>query len=242
MNYPKILLIAPISQKKDYCLDEWLTQIKNFTYPNYEIYLVDNSPDPEYHKELSKKWNIKIDYVQPMGDVRDYITASQNKLRDYFLAGDYDFAFSLECDVFIDENIMEYFMLYRVPIHNITYFIRRGERMTFCLQLETNKSLIKRNIVIDRQTGFHFMKGQVKPIWAYRLGWNNLVSAGIGCTMIHREVLKRIKFRVDLKNFPKSFSDSFFHWDVRRAQMPNYLDTRFLAEHKRFGTVANEDK
>ena len=43
MNYPKVLVSFPTSDKKDYCVDDFIKQIKNFTYPLYDIFVVDNS-------------------------------------------------------------------------------------------------------------------------------------------------------------------------------------------------------
>jgi hypothetical protein len=54
-NYtPRILVAFPTSDKKDYCVEDFIDQIKSFTYPNYDIFVVDNSKD-ESHVEMF--WN-----------------------------------------------------------------------------------------------------------------------------------------------------------------------------------------
>jgi cellulose synthase/poly-beta-1,6-N-acetylglucosamine synthase-like glycosyltransferase len=50
---PKVLLFAPISQVKDYCLPQWLEHISNLTYENYHVYLVDNSEYSNFFKKYA---------------------------------------------------------------------------------------------------------------------------------------------------------------------------------------------
>lgn len=241
MTCPKIFLFAPISDKKRYCLPKWLAMIKSFTYPNYQIYLVDNSANPEYHKYIRATWNLECDYMQPIGEAFEYITASQNMCRDKFLKSDCDFAFSLECDVFVPFNIMEYFMIYKLPVHNFTYFIRKAEETTYCLQTQNYSELLLKSMLVDHTTGFHQMTGEVKSIRDYTLGsFQKLSHAGIGCTNIRREVMEEVKFRID-KRSPLKFSDSYFHEDVYKGRFTNALDTTMLMEHDRDSWIPNLD-
>lgn len=244
MKHPKIFLFAPISDQKGYCLEEWLTQITNFSYPNYQIYLVDNSKDPEYHKDLAKRYNIEIDYVQPIGQALEYITASQNRCRDKFLESDCDYAFSLECDQFVPLNIMEYFMLYQLQLHNIIYLVRKMDDTTFCLQNETaliGEKIVIRGMLQDFLMGFYFLDGTVRELGRFQLGrFQSCCATGIGCTMIRRDVLEKIKFRIDM-NKKVVFSDTFFHEDARKNGIRNYLDTRFTVRHERSSWIANLD-
>ena len=38
----KVLISCPTAQAKDYCVDEFIEQIKSFTYPLYDIFILDN--------------------------------------------------------------------------------------------------------------------------------------------------------------------------------------------------------
>ena len=45
MRLPKILICSPTYDGKNYCLKEWMDNVKNLNYPksHYDIYLADNS-------------------------------------------------------------------------------------------------------------------------------------------------------------------------------------------------------
>ena len=49
----RVLVAMPTADKKDYCVDEFIEQIKTFTYPLYDIFVLDNSKDP---KHVQKFW------------------------------------------------------------------------------------------------------------------------------------------------------------------------------------------
>ena len=37
MNFEKVLICAPTASAKNYCFDKWITNVMDFTYPNFEI-------------------------------------------------------------------------------------------------------------------------------------------------------------------------------------------------------------
>ena len=55
MANPKILLGCPISDYHDYCTEEFIGSIKNLTYNNYDILLIDNSKDDRFFNSIKDK-------------------------------------------------------------------------------------------------------------------------------------------------------------------------------------------
>ena len=135
MNYPKILIGFPTSSVKDYCLDDFVKQITNFTYPLYDIFVVDNSKDKSHVKEFHKR-GIKAISKPLDGDLREELAKHQNIIREYFLNGDYDYLMMIESDVFVGECMLENLISYAecsgAGAVTCTYAIDRGEP-TLCL-------------------------------------------------------------------------------------------------------------
>jgi hypothetical protein len=95
----RVLISMPTADKKDYCVDEFINQIKTFTYPLYDIFVLDNSKDP---KHVKKFWEngIKAVHEPVNGNFKEELARHQNIIRNYFLNGDYDYLLMLESDVF----------------------------------------------------------------------------------------------------------------------------------------------
>ena len=55
---PKILIAVPTYEGKNYCLDEFLENIKNFDYPKnrLEIFIADNSKTNANAKYINNKY------------------------------------------------------------------------------------------------------------------------------------------------------------------------------------------
>ena len=126
----RVLVSMPTADKKDYCVDEFINQIKTFTYPLYDIFVLDNSKDP---KHVQKFWEngIKAVHEPVNGNFKEELARHQNIIRNYFLNGDYDYLLMLESDVFagecIIENLVSYADVYGASIVTATYEIRKDE-------------------------------------------------------------------------------------------------------------------
>ncbi|MBS3149859.1 hypothetical protein J4455_04180 [Candidatus Woesearchaeota archaeon] len=90
MNKPKVLVGCPTSDYHKYCLSDYKESVKNLSYNNYSVVLVDNSYDKDYYKNLedSQTRVIKCTYSE---SARDRIVRSRNILRDIALNENYDY-------------------------------------------------------------------------------------------------------------------------------------------------------
>ena len=56
---PRVLCCCPTYFGKDYIFDRYIDRVKSFTYPNYDILIVDTSKDDSYFEKL-KTYNINV--------------------------------------------------------------------------------------------------------------------------------------------------------------------------------------
>ncbi len=240
MSLPKILVAAPTSDKKDYCFDEWIDRILSLDYANYDILIVDNSHNPTYYHKILNK-GVRCIHVEPKGNVVDYITYCQNIIRECTIKGGYHALVSIESDVFVSPEIISHLVHHSKPVVTAPYFVQyKGGDPTICWMDATEQFIEDRIYVQTELLGtedtLHRLNGELVQVFA----------CGIGCTLIHWEVLELIKFRSGVRENEKRvdrsvFSDSLFYLDCKRKGIPCYLDTSLLVEHKYSGWDSNLD-
>jgi hypothetical protein len=219
-----------VSEKKDYILSEWLSMLHKFSYPNYDIYLVDNSKDPEYHKKIWE-YGIECNHIEPKGRAPEFIAASQNLLRQRFLRGNYDYFFSLECDNFAPPNVMELLLSFKKDNVNIPYFLKQGASTTLGVQHIIHNSQ-RRRVAKPMSPWDSVLEfdGKLKHYYA----------PSIGCSLFSKRLMQQVRFRVDPMQ-PGTFSDSFFHMDSNTKGIKPYVYMGAIAEHKRWWWDGNKD-
>ena len=236
MNYPKVLVSFPTSDKKDYCVDDFIKQIKNFTYPLYDIFVVDNSKDSKHVRKFWKN-GIKAMHEPLKGNFREELARHQNIIRDYFLAGDYDYLMMIESDVFTGECIIDklvtYAEVYGAGAVTATYEIDRGEP-TLCLTATVDSKFVRSEKLLDRSQGYDVMGQGVIPLRKlFHDSDAKLTATGIGCTLFAREALEAVKFRVDLNLNKRAFSDTFIFTDISKMGYEVLIDSNTICDHKK---------
>jgi len=220
-NLPRVLVGCPINIVKDYCMDEWLEMVKNLSYSNYDVYLVDNTKNPEYHKGLRKKHNLKIDWVDPAKkEARVYMAECNEKIRKRAVKKNYDYLFILEVDIFPPQDIIQMLMVHGKQVVGATYFTDQGDETK--LQIQIIRRVAKEKYVSDYITNSQarkFFNGTLQQAYAN----------GNGCILIDAEVLKKLKFRVNLDEM--GYADSFFHQDLFLIGIKNWVDTSIMPLH-----------
>jgi hypothetical protein len=234
MYYPKILIAFPTSDKKDYCVDEFIQQIKSFTYPLYDIFVVDNSKDSKHVRKFWKE-GIKAIHEPLKGDFREELARHQNIIKDYFLNGDYDYLMMIESDVFTGECILEklvsYAEVYNAGVVTATYEIDRGEP-TLCLTSTVDSRLVRSEKLLDRSLGYEIMGQGVIPLRKLFSDPDaKLTATGIGCTLFSRFALQDVNFRVDLSLNKRAFSDTFIFTDIASKGYEILIDSNIICKH-----------
>lgn len=237
---PRILIAAPTSDKKDYCFDEWANNVMSINYPSYTVLMVDNSHDPTYYHKILDK-GINCLHVKPEGNAVSYITDCQNIIRHYAIEGGYDYLFSLESDVMPHSDIIQHLLHHRKRIVSAPYFVKyKGGDPSICmidpLVQHFGKYSYMHTQMVGTQQGMSRLTGKLIKVF----------GCGIGCTLIHTDVLRMIKFRSEIGSNERRtdrsvFSDSLFYLDCAKAKIPVYLDTYLLVKHNYSGWDSNED-
>src|SRR6185295_17527389 len=99
-KYPSVLICSPQHESKRYCWDDWKENVTSFTYPNFDVLLVDNSPDNSFRKEIADEKAYVI-HIKPKSKSLIHILAeSHEQCRQFAIARGYDYMLHLETDVF----------------------------------------------------------------------------------------------------------------------------------------------
>jgi hypothetical protein len=226
MENPKILLCSPINIAKEYCLYEWLEAVKRLSYPNLEVFLVDNSNNPAFSEKI-RAMGFDCVHEPPNGrETREFIAASLERCRVKFLSGGYDYYFSLECDIFPPDDIIEKLLAHDLEVVGTTfwtehkYFTRLQLQGNYIYRTDfVNKTKEYKVRDLTFEEGQLFIDGTVKPIY----------GAGLGCVLIRREIMEGIVFRVEKDEV--GFPDSFFHKDIWKMGVCFYIDTSIIPKH-----------
>ena len=216
---PKVLVGCPTSFHKEYALKKYAEAVKSLSYDNYDVLLVDNSPDNSYFDKIkSLGLNvIKGPYFE--GAIKRIIT-SRNILKKYALDNNYNYLFSLEQDVIPNKDVLTKLVSHNKKIVSGIYFIHNivnNQRILIpqaFIELNT-----KTNNLPDMRwlTEEEFLSNKLIKI----------VSCGMGCVLIHKNILNKIEFRSE----NNVFDDRFFGIDLYKKNIPMYCDTSVKCKH-----------
>ncbi len=225
---PKILVGCPTASLKEYCLEKYLQRLKELTYPNFDVLLVDNSQTDDYCKKIrSLKINcIKTEYSQ---SVPERVIKSRNILREYALSHDYDYFLSLEQDVLPPKNVIELLLeAHQDIVAGITphLLVKNGK--------EQEIALIG---IEDKQGGYTFV--DYKSSLNYR-GIVPVDYVAMGCLLLSKKVLQKISFRFQrhpssLKDLDVEWDDLCFCKDAKKEGFSIYANIGVKCEHFFYG-------
>jgi len=223
----KILVASPTADVKDYCFNEWLSNVNNFTYPNLEIMICDNSEKRDYYIQLKDTYknqeNINFHRVTPSQynlSFKHILAKSHDRCRLFALENDFDYLLHLETDVFPPINVIERLLDARKKVVGAMYFIEEGENSKLMVQQIEDWGIDHRETYNLEENDILLVNGELKKVF----------SCGLGCVLIEKSILKNIVFRYE-EGSPVH-PDSFFYADLDSKNIPVYLDTSILCEHK----------
>lgn len=213
---PKVLVGCPTSNHKNYALKSYVEGIKALDYDNFDILIVDNSKNNNYMKKIERLGLpvIKGPYHER---ARQRIIDSRNMLRQKALDESYDYFFSLEQDVIPPKDVIQRLLDHNKKIVTGVYFSNQtndGVTMTVPLLWQRVK---------DEEVRFMSTEEVMEP----RL--MEVAACGVGCIMIHKDVLDKIKFRFNKDD--NSFDDMWFCKDSFDAGFKVYADTSIKCKH-----------
>jgi len=226
-EYPKVLVGCPTCDLYDFCLEEYVTTVKSFDYPNFEVWFVDNSKDNKFFEKL-KGMGLNVVKDKWQESIRDRIVSSRNILRQKVLDGKFDFFFSLEQDVMPATKDV------------IQRLLRHGKKVVSGLYFKPWPN--KNGTVQLYAVMWNWVDPKYKEIYSEKVAdipkdmverrdkLFAIKTAGLGCLLIHKDVLKNIKFRYD-KEF-SSFDNIHFSRDVRESRETIFADPTAVCHHR----------
>lgn len=107
----KILVACPNHEVKEYAFQAWIDNVKALTYPDIDIFVVDNSPTVDFMNRYKDQVPmVHIDLPQGEKEAGERISRSMEVIREHFLAGDYEYWMNIESDVIPPTNIIEFML------------------------------------------------------------------------------------------------------------------------------------
>ena len=221
MNKPRVLVGCPTSDYHKYCLNEYKEAVRNLTYENYDVVLVDNSLDEEYHKNISDD-KVKVIRCSYSESARDRIVRSRNILRNIALNENYDYFLSLEQDVIPPSDIIERLLKHNKDIVSGVYFGKyiKGNQKRLVPMLWVAKK--------GDDSKINYVPVALNYINSGKLLKVNL--SGIGCMLINRKVLENINFKYN-PELKKQFDDISFCIDAQNKGFEIFADTNIKCKH-----------
>lgn len=239
MKLPKVLVCAPTASSKNYCFNEWLENVMNFNYPNFDIRLFDNTYkdggeftqymnntfEKKYGKGNNKFYafnSAKINNIQDdaIGSVISRMAMSHNDCREYAIKYGYQSMLHLETDVFPPLNVIEQLLVQNKKIIGGIYDRDEGKWRKAMLQKHIYSSPVNINSInFEATEDAYFIDGTIKQV----------SSVGLGCVLINSSVFKNIPFRFveGQGNHP----DSYFSEDCFKKGYKIYADTSVYCKH-----------
>jgi hypothetical protein len=233
--FPKVLVSAPQAAAKKYCFERFIDNVMQFSYPNFDVKLFDNTNDQGNFSSYMNDYVIKnhgknakfeaLNSLEMHKISSDSVIArmarSHNDCRDFALRLGYDYLLHLETDLFPPTDVIEQLMSHQLPVVSALYYVDNGIYRKPMIQRSIKiapRYIISRNFLASED--LCFCDSTVKKV----------AHAGVGCILIHRSVLEKVQFRyIDgLNNHP----DTYFAEDCAQNRIPIYLDTSIVVEHE----------
>lgn len=169
VEMPKILVACAVHEMKEYSFQRWIDNVKSFTYPNFEILCVDNSPDTKFmdrYKDQVPMVHIDIEQDTTKVDASERITKSMAVIQRHFMAGDFERWFNLECDVIPPKDIIEFLLEHGKDADWVSHCYPNREDKTN-VQQGIGCSLLKRSLFEDG--AFDYETADSPDAWLWEL-------------------------------------------------------------------------
>lgn len=217
---PKILVGCPTSNHYEYCLKDYIEGVKALTYDNFDFLIVDNSKDDDYAKKISEM-GVEVLRTPWRDKARDRIVESRNVFRDKVINEGYDYFLSLEQDVIPPVDVIERLLSHNLKIVTAVYFHYKKE-------FGYGAPVLTPVLFTDGGLGWNkirFMRFEDVD----KDGLIEVAGCGVGCVLMRRDVLERVRFRYDPEH--DAFDDVYFSMDSKEHGFKIWCDTSVKCKH-----------
>jgi ubiquinone/menaquinone biosynthesis C-methylase UbiE len=114
LQLPKILVTCPVYDGKEYCFQKWIDNVKSLTYPNYDIFVVDNSSTEDFYNKYKDQIPMVHKTFRPdeKNDAMYRVCQSMGVVREHFLKGNYTHWMNIEADNIPPKDVIETLLAY----------------------------------------------------------------------------------------------------------------------------------
>ena len=251
---PRVLVASPAYDGMKYCIDEFLERMKELSYDNYEILIVDNSEGTGFFEELTKVEGIRVirDETGEKNNM-ERVVSSRNKIIEYALAESYDYILMMDCDVIPPKNIIE-------ELSGCEKEIVSGVYMNYFMSSGEMKVLPVAWMEIEEEE-FEKMKGQL-PDGMKRSDFRRhitqkeyesgklfrVIIPSAGCVLLSKNVFEKIRYGlIDMKavygnSKLKTSDDIYFFNEAKKKGFESYCYTKIKCDHLLSGKYERDSK
>lgn len=251
MQKPAVLVGAPIFDGMKYCLKEFLDGVRNLSYGNYEVLLVDNSRTNEFFEELKKESGVTVlkdDTNEELPIKR--LVSSRNKILEYAIENGYDYVFMLDSDVIAPQNAIEGLLECEKDIVSGLYwnnFMSSGVMKwlpVVWMQITKEEfEIIRQKMNFAGASSFKDLQRHMTQKEAESGKLFEVLYPSAGCMLLDKKVFREIRYGVpEAPSGQIGTDDIYFVQKAREAGFVPYCHTGFLCEHLVKGKYKKDEK
>ena len=241
MAEAKVLVASPTYDGMRYCKEKFLARMKELTYPNHDILIVDNSENNDFFDELNKESGMILmkDYCkEKKGILR--IISSRNMIIDYALKNNYDYILMMDFDVIPPKNVIEALLVCGKDIVSglySTYFMTDGKLKVLPvafmpLTVEEFEEVRQKSKLPESVKSHLDLRRHMLPEEMESGKLLEVLYPSAGCMLISRKVFENEKVRYGLLDVDAITSDDiYFITKAREAGFQSFCFTRVKCSH-----------
>jgi len=235
MSLPSVLIAAPTAEVKNYCFRNWIDNVMSFSYPNIDVFLSDNTNDYGANAKKNQTYcddtypgariTIKPSMVSSKLTLLEKMAFCHNECATRALNQGYDYLLHLESDIFPPSDVIEQLMAESIirpnAIIGAMYHTDEGKDRHLMVLKTINRSMFDKKFdKLRPDEEAYFVNGYLRRVF----------SVGLGCVLIPRHLLPKIKFRADKKS--DMAPDGYFAEDCYfRDKIEIYSHTGIMCRH-----------
>lgn len=226
LSESRVLVASPYSDRHSYVINEWLSNTHAFTFPSFDILIVDNSEKEDSYEWLKKRDSKKLTVLRHHWDKRFHVMQMlahvREKIRQYFLAGDYTHLFFCDVDIICPSEIIERLMKSDKDQIGPPVSVFYAPNTKPCVLKDTKIYLDGKDSDSRNFYSWKEVEDISQPFRAY--------GVGIGCLLIKRKVLEEVPFRTH-PHFVQG-EDIWYFNECNEKGFEFWCDPRITVLHK----------
>ncbi len=188
LKYPKVLVAAPTWEGHKYILPKYLLRVKNLSYPNYSVLLVNTGKFKSFTRWLVRK-GIKVIKIPYKENIFERITDGRNAIIHYVLQHpDIEYVLSLDTDVIPPRDIIKKLLKHKKKL--VGGLVHAGfEKKLPCI-------LKDGYLMKHGRKGLSFYSWDEIKKMKKKKNLHHVYATSVACLLIHRKVFESgVRFR-----------------------------------------------